>query len=537
MVEPAPRPTLRVIDGLRATDRLRATGLGTLGADPAPEAVLAVVREWAELVAVAPMDEQALERGLLIQSLEQLGLRAPARLVDAALEHVRPSKPNGLRGQTVALADPEFWPEPVEGMKLLNDISAWFRSLVWLPEGSADAIALWAAATWFVDELYFAPLLILQSATKRCGKTLALDLLRPIVRRGYQTSAVGVTAPVVFRLNESKHPTFLIDEAEKLGGRNASRELVGMLNVGYRRGSHVCRCVDVGGGYETRSFDAFGFRALASIGSLWDTLTDRAVIISMERKPESADVTRFNGRRVAQEGAKIGRRLYRWACDNASKVSAAESNAPRPSWLNDRDCDNWSGLFAVANVAGSDWPERAERAARALSKKTDEARDYGERLIHDIRAVFEAQGWPEVIKSGDLCPRLNAIETSPWGDYRNGNGYNAHKLASMLRPFGIVPRQSRPEGGGIPVRGYWKTDLQPVFTRYPTSELVQSVQASSHAGFQEIGSGTGNGVRTTSPSAENGSTMRFVPDVPPRTRVQEEDQRYLLDERAGMRAG
>jgi hypothetical protein len=499
-------------------DCVRATGLYGLDSTSPLDAVEAVLGELAALVGELKGDDADLVRDEAVKVLRAAGRPRPSRLVDM-YTRTRSASNGGnseddLSGRALFI-DPEPCEELVGGALLLSQISGWLRAYVWLPQEAADAIALWSAATWFVAEFYFAVILLLSSATKRCGKTLLLDLLRPIVRRGYQTSAVGVTAPVVFRLNQAEQPTFLIDEAEKLGGRNADRELIGMFNVGYRRGSYVSRCVDVGGDYEVRRFSAFGFRALAAVGSLWDTLMDRAVVVQMERKPSSAAVEPFNGRQVASEGELIARQLSRWSLDNATAVEDAASKAPRPTWMHDRDCDNWSSLFAVAQVAGGDWPARAASAARAIAA-SEEARDFGELLVHDIRGIFEAAGRPEVIKSGDLCTKLNAIETSPWGDYRKGDGYNAHKLAVALKPFGIVPQQGRRDGGaGQPVRGYWRSDLQPAFDRYPpAAEVVQAGHPSNDEGFQDLESGTVDSACTTSQTARKPDRAGDVPLVP-----------------------
>jgi hypothetical protein len=166
--------------------------------------------------------------------------------------------------------------------------------------------------------------------------------VRRVVRRGYLTS--GVTSAVVFRLNESQHPTFCMDEAEKLAGRDADRDLIGLLNVGYRRGASVPRCT--GDEHDVQVFDAFGFRALASIGMLWDTIMDRAVTIRLERKPREVSLYRFNGRTADAEAAELSSRLRRWSQDAAQQVLDAEPDAARPEWLHDRACDNWAVLFA-----------------------------------------------------------------------------------------------------------------------------------------------------------------------------------------------
>ncbi len=396
----------------------------------------------------------------------------------------------------MSLSEPEPWAEPVDGAELLDDLSAWFTRYVHLPPHAAVAIVLWAAATWYIAFTYFAPLLAILSATKQCGKTLMLDLLRYVVRLGHLTSGTGVTAPVIFRLNEAQHPTFLVDEAEKLMGRHADRELIGMLNIGYRRGARALRCIEANGDYVVRDFDAFGFRALAAIGLLWDTIMDRAVVIRMDRKPTDVTLTRFSGRQVASEGNLLARRLCRWSRDHAAQYSEQEDASPRPTWLDDRACDNWSALFAVAALAGGPWPERAEAAAHALRPESHDEGDRGERLVHDVRDVFKGLGNPEAIASGDLVAKLNAIETSPWGEERRGDGLSTHGLAALLRRFQVRPSQER-TSDGTKVRGYWLRDLLPLFQRYPpkVGQLGQD---------RELGQ----------ESSENAGTYEAVPHVP-----------------------
>lgn len=367
--------------------------------------------------------------------------------------------------------DPEVWPAPVDGDQLLTDLSVWMRQYLYVPQEVADAIAAWSVLTWCVESLTFAPLLVVSSASKRCGKTLLLEVLEHIARRGRLTSANGITTAVLFRLNERDHPTLCIDEAEKLQGRDCDRELVQMINSGYRRGAKVLRCGERAGERVIEEFDAFGFRALALIGRPWDTIADRGVIVPMERKPKSALVARFVQKDVDAAGRDFASRTRRWTEDHLEAVLDALTEVDRPLWLSDRDCDNWSGLFAVAAIAGGEWPVRVEAAARQLAGNREDDGDEGERLVHDLRAVFDAQGNPDVLQSGLLCTWLNAIETSPWGEKRNGQGLSPHDLARRLKPFDIQPGQRRnPQTSEHePVRGYWLADLRPVFERYPAA--------------------------------------------------------------------
>jgi len=221
----------------------------------------------------------------------------------------------------------------------------------------------------------------------------------------------------------------------------------------------------------------------------------------MKRKSKGVKRRRYNGRVVEGEGRELSRRICRFAQDNAQTFNELEGNAPRPDWLNDRACDNWSALFTVAKLAGGSWLELALDAAKVLSSAAEDA-DQAERLIHDTRQVFQKEGWPEVMKSGDLVQHLSAIESSPWGEFRKGKGITPHKVSTMLRPFEIRSDQRR-DSSGVKIRGYWLKDLQEVFERYPPpSEVGQPGQPNNDGGSSDFQSGTENKPCPTSKSSE-----------------------------------
>ena len=445
-------------------------------------------------------------RQAAIKQLERAKVKSPARLVDAALKIARREDQSGRRD--ITFPEPEPWPEVVDGVELLDEIRNWINDYIVVSEESLTAITVWAVATWFVEAAYVSPILATLSPTKRSGKTLLLDLLRLICRKAVLTSGVGVTSAVIFRMNHQYQPTFLIDEAEKLSGKNADKEIIGLLNQGYRRGSKIQRCRERGGKYVVEEFDAFGFRALAAIGNLWDTIIDRAVVVSMKRKPKTARRRRYNGRVVENEGNELSRKICRFVQDNIAAFEELQVDAPRPEWVDDRTCDNWSALFTVARLAGGHWPEWALNAAKKLSNVGEDG-DRAELLIHDTRRIFEEAKWPEVIQSGDLVQALNAIESSPWGDYSKGQGVTTHKVAALFRPFEIRSCQER-DGGGEKIRGYWLKYLQEVFIHYPTLlELGKAGRSSNDGPSSNFPSGTKDESCPTSESPETQMDARL----------------------------
>ena len=146
---------------------------------------------------------------------------------------------------------------------------------------------------------------------------------------------------------------------------------------------------------------------------------------------------------------------------------------------------------------------------------------YGPRL-HGMardRDTLEAIVESSLTRAGlwdEVRDRLNGIETAPWGDMRGGAGLSTHKLAAMLKPFGVSPRQSRTESGSGPnLRGYWYVDLIPIFERYPSAkelehlqdplshsrEVLQPLLPSLANDLDDPPSVTGNGARNSSEDA------------------------------------
>src|SRR5262245_42397802 len=66
--------------------------------------------------------------------------------LDSLVEAARPRMDNAkLQGFEVALPDVEPWPEAVDGATVLNEVVNVVSEYLVLPEGTAEAIALWCA--------------------------------------------------------------------------------------------------------------------------------------------------------------------------------------------------------------------------------------------------------------------------------------------------------------------------------------------------------------------------------------------------------
>jgi hypothetical protein len=369
---------------------------------------------------------------------------------------------NGTQGHELQLKPPEPWPKPVDGAALLASLASFYARHVFLPPKAADAKAVWALHTHCFECFRHTPRLIFTSPVKGCGKSTALDTLGLTVCK--PLAASSITAAALFRTVEQAKPTLLLDEADTFLQEN--EELRGAVNAGHKVGGRVIRCV--GEDAEPRAFAVFAPCAIAAIGRLPGTIEDRAIKIPMQKvtrseRPEMIDEA------TEREGMELARQCARWVDDHRARLRAVRPTLP-PELFN-RAADNWRPLFAIAEIAGGDWPDRMAAASAVLAPDDDEAG--GIRLLADIRSVFagtnldkDAPRHLDVISSELLCKRLAALETSPWGEYgRARKPITQRQLARVLLPFKIVPGTVRLASGKTP-KGYRRDAFRDAWTRY-----------------------------------------------------------------------
>lgn len=394
------------------------------------------------------------------------------------------------QGKALTLSDPEPWPDAVNGPDLLDAIARLLARYVVLPLAAANAVALWAVHTFLVDVLHLSPILAVTSPQKRCGKSTLLDVLRTLVRRAL--SASNISAAALFRVVEMSTPTLLIDEADTFLAER--EELRGILNGGHTRSSaQVVRTV--GDNHEPRVFRTFCPKAIAAIGQLPGTIEDRSIIIRMQRRAPGEHVERLRRDRIETELEPLRRKAARWAADNVAAIRDADPEVP--GGLNDRAADNWRPLFAIADAAGGEWPDRARAAAIKLSGEAAVADDdVRVQLLADLRSIFGADSHAS---TEELLNGLNGMADRPWPEWSRGKPLTARGLARLLKPFGIAPKSVRLSATET-AKGYDRADFEDAFRRYPPAENVTTSQPApalekaevSHPSQGGAGDGSGN---------------------------------------------
>jgi hypothetical protein len=327
------------------------------------------------------------------------------------------------------------------------------------------ADTLWDVHTHVTDAFDVTPRLAITSPGRRTGKTRKLEVHEVLVRNPIMTSSMSPS--VLFRMIDAGPVTVLFDEVDAVFGRREGNEdLRALLNAGFARGGQVHRTEAEGRRFVPRAFNVFAPVALAAIGVLPDTLSDRSIHTRMSRKTSEEQVERFRRRLVLDEAERIRSTLEGWSAGVVDQLR--EAWPAIPDALDDRAADAWEPLLAIADAAGHGWDGRARLAAVALDKdRGADAETTGTLLLAHVRDVF---GERERLTTPELLAELVDLEDGPWGRWW-GDAVEAGKtkgpasrLARELKPFGISPKKFR-DGVGT-FRGYEAADFADAWARY-----------------------------------------------------------------------
>jgi hypothetical protein len=265
--------------------------------------------------------------------------------------------------------------------------------------------------------------------------------------------AANISTPALYRVVDMAKPTLFVDETDATS--HMTEDYRRILNSGYKANGYVMRS-DRG---VMRKFSTYCPKMFAGIGRLPDTIRDRSIEIRMRRPTdgEAAGIERFRVDAELDQSLKaIQSRLYLLSYDHSYEVENA-SPALADLGGNARAQDIWEPLWAIADMAGGEWPDAARDSARALLQ--DEPEDPKIGLLADIRTVFgdhERQMESQVI--------LASVNELPAGEYTRVLT-TTRELAVLLKPFDIHPRQIR-FSPTRSLRGYRRDDFEDAWTRY-----------------------------------------------------------------------
>jgi hypothetical protein len=383
-------------------------------------------------------------------------------LVQEQARHTRRASRSAKR--TSPKVEPISEPEPnipVDPSQMVADVERFIRKFVVMPDAAYLPVTIWVIGTYTVESFDAYAYLALLSPAKRCGKTRLLEVLEQMVNGPWRGTAP--TAAALYRMMEET-PTLLLDEVEALSSKvksESTQAILAILNAGHRKGATIPRCD--GPNHELKHFPVFGPKAFAAIGRLPDTLIDRSIVITMQRRTKGQSVERFLMARATAEAKPIHDAVASFAGTHQAAIEEAYKRLMGEDleFLTDRDADLWIPLFAICTVSVPDRLAELKGCAISLSgakSGDDEDDSYPLKLLTDIKAVWP--GGEEHLDTATLIEKLKALEESPWTEHE----LSPRKVAKMLRPFGVKSRNIR-VGQRIP-KGYDYDALKSAFDRY-----------------------------------------------------------------------
>jgi hypothetical protein len=377
----------------------------------------------------------------------------------------------------------------LDGPSLLDEVHGFLCAHVAFPSSHAPvAVTLWAAHTHLAAGFESTPRLALLSPEKQCGKSRVLELLALLCARAETLS--DASPAYLYRRIGAGPVTILLDEADAIWKRGKSDEtaeaLRSIVNAGHRKSATVGRVEMNGTAAKLVRFPVYAPAAIAGIGTLPDTVLDRAVIVRMRRRAPDELVRDYRERTTRPEGDALRDLLAKWALDVADHIGGPWPDMP--PGVTDRAADVWEPLLMVADLAGGDWPRRAREACTAfVAGARDDSASTGTRLLEDLRTVF---GNADALPTQVIRDRLHALDEAPWGEWY-GHQLTARELAKLLSPYGVRPRRIRAEDVTTGARGYTRADLHDAWARYlspgsATSATSATALASHVAGVAGV---------------------------------------------------
>jgi len=375
-----------------------------------------------------------------------------------------------LQGTAIEIKDDEPWKDPVNGAKLLDEISALFRKYVYFPKQSdADAAALFLLGTYCFDNFALFPFLGVSAAAENSGKTTLGKVIKRLAFRPIPTN--NVTPAALFRLIAMHQGTLIIDEMDTF--LNPESELYGILNSGHdKEMAFVIRTV--GEDHDPRNFNTWCPRAWCMIGLPKRTVTSRSIIVQLLRKPKDIVLERLpKPDQAGPEWKRLRQQCVRWCADNREKLRATTVSV---SGLENRASDNWEPLFTIAQIAGTEWVRKAQLAAGVYHVVEEEARNIT--LLRDVRNIlFTRRVKNPQMKFGDKGQRISCASLtsdllqqseSPWPHFDHHQPMTINQLGSMLTGLGV--KSTTYKAGDKTVRGFYLSQFQPLFDAYLTDE-------------------------------------------------------------------
>lgn len=265
--------------------------------------------------------------------------------------------------------------EMMEARQPLDDAAGYINRVLYASREQKDAQVLAYAASHAISAFNTFPRMLFTSPDFESGKTTALDIAFALCQNSWMADPTSFALKA--KLMEPDRPTVVFDETSIIFGANGLRgrghPLYKPMVEGYRKRAAYSVSVD----RTPVDVSSYCFVVLAGRNAaVPPDLRSRCIIIKMRPVPGTIDLEDSLDDGVYSDGERIREQLHSWAQmavqeDGLLNKWARESRRLHPR-LRSRKLQVWGPLFAIARLAGGDWPKRCMAAFMALALDASE---------------------------------------------------------------------------------------------------------------------------------------------------------------------
>lgn len=266
-----------------------------------------------------------------------------------------------------------------EDLVLALDLAAeHVKSVSYTPPTTRTVVVLASAVTWVTKAFDNVPRIQI-TGPYGSGKSTLFSALQPLVQNPVRNSG-QLSTTFAYRndfrsaLSNGMVPTTIIDESKHIFGENgkggSNHPLYAILTEGYSKFGAPIKFQekDQNVQYSCYQVAFVGGRGEQSIP---EDVIDRAIRLTMAKKPEGVKLARVGDPDVVANGEQFGEFL-RTSIQSAAKalrILARDTDWYAKYRLDNRVADVWIPLFAIAELAGEQWPSLVQAAYAELGAK------------------------------------------------------------------------------------------------------------------------------------------------------------------------
>lgn len=248
---------------------------------------------------------------------------------------------------------------------------------------ASTLISIWIMGT-YIFPLFEAYPYLLISGTRGAGKSKLLEIINILAFNAELTSNASPSS--LFRIIESNLCTILIDEGESLTGNERDKDILYILNAGYKKNGTVTRTnKDT---HQVEKFKVYSPKVVAAINPLDPTLKSRFIsVILIKTGNKDKGNKRVNDQSANWEKLRDG--LYQFALLSGFDVHEVFNKSSKINLLNGRNNELWTPILAIAEYLDSFDPGAnlflpLARFAKEEEENTDSLDDWHLALLDSL---------------------------------------------------------------------------------------------------------------------------------------------------------